>query len=395
VFWAGFHPSVNPKNFDRVKIIADENIPYGRDAFSTLGEVVTLPGRAIGPQDVRDADLLMVRSVTQVNGDLLKGSQVRFVATATIGEDHIDKGWLAERGIRFASAPGCNANSVGDYLVAALLELAGQYGLALETMSLGIVGCGNVGRRVLQKATGLGLRCVVNDPPLARATRDARYRPLEEVLACDIVTTHVPLAKSGPDPTYHLVNEPFLRAMKPGSFFINTARGSVHDTAVLNAALRDGHLRAAVLDVWEGEPNVDQALLERVFIATPHIAGYSFDGKVNGTRQIYESACKFLGVMPAWDPAPLLPEPDCPHLVVDSREPAALRKAVQCVYPIREDDARMRAMHDLPEEARGAYFDRLRKEYPRRREFHNTHARVLPEEARLQQTLAAVGFQLD
>lgn len=378
-----------------MKIVVDENIPYGREAFASLGEVVTVPGRGIAPEHVRDAELLMVRSVTKVNDSLLAGSKIRFVATATIGEDHIDKPWLKAQGIRFSSAPGCNANSVGDYVVAALLDLAAAFDLDLRAMSLGIVGCGNVGKRVLAKATALGLRCVVNDPPLARATCEPFYRPLEEILACDIITTHVPLTKEGPDPTYHLVNEDFLRAMRPGAILINTARGGVNDTAALKRALRDGHVRAAVLDVWEGEPRVDPELLEMTFIGTPHIAGYSFDGKVNGTRQIYEAACRFLGVAPTWDATPLLPEPACPHIVLDARDPQALRHAVQAVYPIREDDARMRALLELPDSEQGTYFDRLRKEYPRRREFYNTRVTLSSSNAALEATLRGIGFTLD
>ena len=376
-----------------MKIVVDENIPYGREAFESLGEVMTVPGRAIASEHVRDAELLMVRSVTKVNGDLLNGSNVRFVATATIGEDHIDKAWLAERGIRFASAPGCNANSVGDYIVAALLELASDFDLTLSGMSLGVVGCGNVGRRVLAKATALGLGCVVNDPPMARSTAEPLYRPLGDIFECDIVTTHVPLTKTGLDATYHLVNESFLRSMKPGSFFINTARGGVNDTAALKAVLNDGHIRAAILDVWEDEPLVDPELLAMAFIATPHIAGYSFDGKVNGTRQIYEAACRFLGVPVVWNPAPLLPKPECPVVDLNSADPDAVRAAVQAVYAIRDDDARMRHTLDLPEEERGAYFDRLRKEYPHRREYHNTHAQLTPPSADLDRALAGIGFR--
>ena len=377
-----------------MKIVVDENIPYGREAFESLGEVVTLPGRAIAPEHVRDAELLMVRSITKVNGDLLKGSKIRFVATAPIGEDHIDKGWLSDRGIRFSSAPGCNANSVGDYVVAALLELAAAHELTLNTMSLGIVGCGNVGRRVLHKATALGLRCVVNDPPLARSTCEPFYRSLDQALACDIVTVHVPLTKAGLDPTYHLINEAFVRAMTPGAILFNTARGGVNDTAAVKAALQDGHLRAAVLDVWEGEPRVDPELLEMAFLASPHIAGYSFDGKVNGTRQIYEASCRFLGVPPTWDPSPLLPAPECPFLALDGADPNALHAAVRAVYPIREDDARMRKTLDLPEAERGAYFDRLRKEYPRRREYHNTEVRVTPKNEHLENSLRGIGFRV-
>lgn len=376
-----------------MKIVADQNIPYAREAFGLLGDVVTVPGRSIASETVRDADLLIVRSITRVNEALLDGSRVRFVGTCTIGEDHIDKAYLAARGIGFSSAPGCNANSVAEYIVAALLALAERHAFALEGKSLGIVGVGNVGGRVLRKAEALGLRCVLNDPPLFEQTGDLKYRPIEEILDCDIVTLHVPLEKGGAHPTWHLADEQFLRGMKTGALFINTARGAVCDNHALKAALENGHLRGAVLDVWEGEPQVDIELLETVDIGTPHIAGYSFDGKVNGTVQVYEAACRFLGAQPAWDPASLLPEPDVPELTVYSDEPDALPRAVRAVYDIMCDDAAMRDLLGIPDATQGAYFDRLRKQYWRRREFQNTRVTVTPPDSRLEQRLAGIGFR--
>ena len=376
-------------------IVADENIPYVCDAFSTIGEVRTMSGRAMTPEAVRNAELLLVRSITKVNRDLLEGSAVQFVATATIGEDHIDKAYLAERGIAFSSAPGSNANSVRQYITAALLVMAERFKLDLSTLSLGIIGVGNVGSRVLHNAEALGLRCVLNDPPRARATGDSLFRPLDEALACDIVTLHVPLTKEGPDATYHLANETFIRKMKPGSFLLNSSRGAVADGAAIARALDDGHLRACVLDVWEKEPDIDVDLLERVLIGTPHIAGYSFDGKVNGTRMIYEAACKHLGRIPDWDPAPLLPQPECPHIAVDGKAPDALRQAVHAVYDILRDDTNMRGLLTVSPEERPKYFDRLRKEYPRRREFFNTVAEVSPPNAKLEATLSELGFRLE
>ncbi len=378
-----------------MKIVVDENIPYGREAFSTLGDVVTLPGRAVDRAALADAELMMVRSITKVNESLLAGTPVRFVATATIGEDHIDKAYLSLQGIGFSSAPGCNANSVGQYVTAALLELAAEFKFGVHGKKLGIVGVGNVGTRVLAKASAMGMECVLNDPPLARKTGDAKYRPLEEILDCDVVTVHVPLTKDGPDPTHHLVDETFLRSMKPGAILINSSRGAVADGEAIKWALDEGPLKACVLDVWEGEPVVDPELLKRVFIGTPHIAGYSFDGKVNGTRQIYEAACAFLGVEPAWDPSPLLPAPEYPEVRVPGNVPdceAALREAVRQVYDIRKDDAALRGMLAVEAEEHGAFFDQLRKTYPRRREFFNTRAVVEPDNEAMRATLSGVGF---
>ncbi|MFA6242777.1 MAG: 4-phosphoerythronate dehydrogenase PdxB [Candidatus Hydrogenedentales bacterium] len=377
--------------------VVDENIPYGKDAFGTLGEVTLKPGRGITNQDLKDADLLLVRSITKVNAALLEGTKVRFVGTATIGEDHIDKEYLQQRGIAFSSAPGCNANSVADYIVATLLHLAEVRGFKLTERKLGIVGHGNVGSKVASKARALGMTCVVNDPPLARQTGDAKYRPLEELFDCNIFTFHVPLTKTGPDATYHLVDDAFLRKIKTGALIINTSRGSVIDGKALQAALEDGRVGASALDVWEGEPNIDLDLFANLALGTPHIAGYSFDGKVNGTRQVYEAACAFLGVSPAWDPTPLLPAPETPLVNVDGAAEnvqTELRRVVRQVYDILRDDEALRAIIKMPEGERGAYFDRLRKEYPRRREFFNTKAVVTPSNKALEQALAGIGFSL-
>lgn len=375
-----------------MKIIADENIPYVREAFAPFGTIETMPGRAITREALMDAHALLVRSITKVNRGLLEGTPVRFVATATIGEDHIDKAYLHAQGITFSAAPGCNANSVCQYITAALLALAESFSLRLDTMRLGIVGVGNVGGKVWKAAEALGMQCVLNDPPLAAKTGDTKYRPLEDILACDIITLHVPLEKFGPYPTWHLADAAFLSAMKPGAFLFNSARGAVADNQAIKAMLREGRLRAAVLDVWEGEPNPDTALVDAAFIATPHIAGYSFDGKVNGTRQIYEALCAHVGVAPSWDPAPLLPAPECPEIQLNPDDPNVISGAVRAVYDIMADDAAMRGILTPEESARGAFFDRLRKEYPRRREFFNTRARLLRPAPALAATLSGIGF---
>ncbi len=376
-------------------ILVDENVPYGREAFGLLGEVRTAHGRKISREMLADVDALVVRSITKVNRELLEGTPVRFVGTCTIGEDHVDKAWLASAGVTFSSAPGCNANSVGEYITAALLHLAEKHGLTLAGMKLGIVGVGNVGKRVWKKAEALGLQCVLNDPPrFDLEGGDPVFRPIEEILDCDFITCHVPIEKTGPYATWHLAGAAFLARMKPTAILINSSRGGVVDNQALKSTLRNGQLRAAVLDVWEGEPRVDTELLELVDIATPHIAGYSFDGKVNGTRQIYEALCASLNRPAEWDPSPLLPAPECPELTVNPSESGALSGAVRAVYEIMSDDARMREMLALaaPEE-QSAWFDRLRKEYPRRREFFNTRVNFAQPDSAMERLFSGVGFR--
>lgn len=377
-----------------MRVVVDENIPYGREAFAEFGEVLTKPGRNLTSEDLAGAEALMVRSITKVNEALLAGTPVRFVATATIGVDHVDEAWLSAQGIGFSSAPGCNANSVAEYITAALFVLAQRHSLQLDALSIGIVGVGNVGSKVALKANALGMRVVLHDPPLAARSGDAKYRPLEEVLACDVVTFHVPLERGGDHPTYHLADTALLARMKPGAFLFNTSRGAVVDNVALSAALDNGHLRGAVLDVWEGEPRVNARLLKQVEIATPHIAGYSFDGKVKGTVQIYEAACAHFGRKASWDPAPLLPAPECPSLTLVPGGIDEVARCVHAVYDILADDARMREILTLDDVARGPYFDRLRKEYPRRREFHNTTVYPAGTEAATVDTLRGLGFQI-
>lgn len=372
-----------------MRIVADENIPYVREAFGGLGEVVTAAGRAMTADLVRDADVLLVRSVTRVNEALLAESRVRFVGTATIGTDHVDQAYLAGRGIRFAAAPGSNANSVAEYVTAALLVLAGRGGWALAGRRMGVIGVGNVGRRVVGKARALGMEPILNDPPLGRATGDARYRSLAEALEADVVTLHVPLTREGPDATYHMVNDGFLSQLRPGAVLINTSRGAVAETPALHRALDAGRLGAVVLDVWEHEPAIDASLVARADLATAHIAGYSFDGKVNGTVMLHEALCAFLERPVEWSPS--LPAPPVPRVEVTAEGEEGLRQAVLAVYDIERDDADLRRVADLPVEERGPYFDRLRRDYPHRREFGGT---VVEAPAGLGPILAGLGFRL-
>lgn len=363
-----------PQPHPSLQIVADANIPRAEEAFGRLGRVRLLPGQAIRPEALAGADVLLVRSVTRVDAALLDGSPVRFVGSATIGTDHVDLGYLAERGIPFAHAPGSNAVSVVEYVLAAILAVHAERGERLAGKTVGVVGCGHIGGRLAQRLPALGLRVLKTDPPLAEAG-GAGFVPLERVLAeADIVTLHTPLTRTGPHPTYHLVGAAQLAAMRPDALLVNAARGAVVDNAALCEALEAGRIGGAVLDVWEGEPEPDPALLALVDIATPHIAGYSFDGKINGTAMLHEALTGWLGVEPAWDAEAALAPAPSERLRLERPQPdldqtAWLDALVRQAYDVRADDARMRALLGLPPAQRGAYFHHLRKTYPRRRDF--------------------------
>ena len=377
-----------------MKIIADENIPFAVEAFGTLGEVEAIAGREATPETFRECDLFLCRSVTPVNEAMLGGSPVKFVGTATIGTDHVDLDFLRERGIGFASAPGSNANSVAEYVVAALLVLARRGGYALEGKRIGVVGVGNVGSRVVAKCAALGMRVLQNDPPLARQTREPRFRPLEEVLGCDFLTFHTPLTAEGEDATLHLADETLLRKLPLEAVVLNTSRGAVVANGALWEMLVNDWLGGAVLDVWESEPELDEALLELASIGTPHIAGYSFDGKVCATDMIYRAACGFLGVEPTWSPAEVMPPPEVEAIEFDcsgARDEEIIGEAVAAVYDIEADDHDLREITEADEP--DVYFDRLRKTYPQRREFHNTTVHLANADARLTAKLAGLGFK--
>ena len=380
-----------------MKIIADGNIPFVAECFSSIGEVKAVSGREITPGVVADADALLVRSVTPVGAELLAGSKVRFVGTATIGFDHIDIEYLSQNNIGFASAPGSNANSAAEYVIAGLLEIGQRYGLDLEDKSIGIIGVGNVGGRVAKKAAALDMRIYLNDPPLQRQTGDAKYLHIEELFDCDFITLHTPLTFEGLDKTYHLADERFFKSLKERCVFFNASRGGVVDSSALKAAIRAGRLEAVVLDVWENEPNIDMELLEMVDISTPHIAGYSLDGKVAGMIMIYKAMCKYFGFDVKFDVEDFLPEPAIPQLRVDPsayNDEAILANTVQKIYDIREDDARLRLILQHGRNGRSEYFDSLRKNYPIRREFQNTQIVLESPCKSIADKLAVVGFKI-
>ena len=277
-----------------LRLIVDENIAFADTVFAQFGKVNLMPSREITNSILMDADILIVRSITTVDETLLKNAPVKFVGTATIGTDHIDLDYLKSKNIFFADAQGCNAFSVAEYVLASLLTLAVKFDFSLKDKSIGIVGVGNVGSKVAAFAEALGMTVLLNDPPLKRTGDKRNFVELDEILKCDIVTLHTPLNLDGIDKTYYLFNKDNLNKLKDGAILINSSRGAVINNLDLLIAIEKKKLKV-VLDVWENEPDINTELVNNVLIATPHIAGYSYEGKVNGTKIIYESLCEYLG----------------------------------------------------------------------------------------------------
>lgn len=372
-----------------MKIVADENITYVREVFSDLGEVTTCAGRSITAEQVADADVLLVRSVTKVGAELLDGSSVKFVGTCTIGTDHIDLDYLARKGIGFSAAPGCNANAVVDYVISALIVLAQRQSIDLFKRTVGIVGVGNVGSRLKKRLAALGIRCLCTDP-----LHDEQSIPglvhFDELLAeADIISIHTPLTRDGEHPTHHLFNDEVLSRLKPNTILLNTARGPVIDNRALSLFLARRSDVSVVLDVWEYEPAVALPLLSQVVLATPHIAGYSLDGKVAGTRMIYEALCDYFQRPKKLDVANLSPAAK-PVACLPGNRISGIFQAVLACYDVREDDRRFRQTMVAENSNREADFDLLRKNYPVRRELGVTEVIAENEDLEL---LRALGFK--
>jgi erythronate-4-phosphate dehydrogenase len=353
-----------------MKIIADENISFAVEAFSRFGTIELMHGRHITRSALKDADALIVRSITNVNKDLLEDTQVKFVGTATIGIDHIDKKYLDEQSITFTDAKGCNADAVTEYVFTALINTAVKYDLSLTGKTLGIVGVGNIGSRVARLAEAAGMYVLKNDPPLERKTGSKEFVPLSEILKADFITLHVPLNKGGDDNTVHLFDNDILSQLNEGTIFINASRGQVTDNTALLKIIHE-HKIHTVLDVWENEPEINIELLNKVEIGTPHIAGYSLEGKVNGTKIIYDALCKFSGYKNTW--VPNMPEAD--YNIIEYIETGNLTEDLNNifseVYNIRRDNKELKKILWMPENETRTYFDVLRKNYPLRREFLN------------------------
>ncbi len=350
-----------------LKILVDENVPYADAMFAPFGEIRRFAGRTLAAAELGDAQALIVRSVTRVDRDLLAGSQIKFVGSCTIGADHLDMDYLARSGIAAYTAPGCNANSVADYVISVICACGDRLEVLRHGGRVGLVGFGNVGRTVAERLARLSIDSVAYDPLLAQDS-DPRLSTLDEVLRCEVMSVHAPLTTGGNYPSYHMLTAKQLSSLPDGALLISAGRGGViatHDLLALKQQRPDIHL---AMDVWEGEPSVDKHLADLCLIATPHIAGYSLDGKVAGTRMIAERLADYVADSGSGElalPGVALPRPSI-GLKAEG-DNALLREAVAAVYDVCADDKRFR--ESLLAEDPAKQFDALRKHYPERREF--------------------------
>lgn len=375
-----------------MKIVADENIPLLHNFFGDVGDITTYPGRQLTNECVKDADVLLVRSVTQVNETLLAGSRVKFVGTCTIGTDHIDTQYLNKSGITFSSAPGCNATSVVEYLISTLSILTETKAINLFEVTVGVVGCGNVGSRVVSTLKRMGINVISYDPFLDQTDMAS----FEDILQCDIITLHTPLTKEGPYPTYHLFDENILQQLSERQVLINTGRGAVIDGIALKRKLQSQPDFTVVLDVWETEPNIDVELARLVSLGTPHIAGYSLDGKVKGTEMIYQALCRHLGLPSRHKVAQFIPSPPLSrmHFTSEADKLWAMHTAIRTCYDIRHDHYELMGTLDGTDQQRNQAFDRLRKEYRPRREFSTIKVILKNTDASMHSIFKALGFNV-
>ena len=349
-----------------MKIVIDDKIPYIRGAFEGVAKVVYLAGSKTTPEVVKNADAIVTRTRTICNEKLLAGSSVKFIATATIGYDHIDTDYCDAAGIKWTNAPGCNSKSVEQYIASTLMVLAERKNLQLKDHCIGVVGVGNVGSKVARIAKLFGMKVLKNDPPRERAEGLAEFVSLKQVMdEADIITLHVPLNMKGEDATYHLGNEMFFSGLKKKPVVINSCRGEVMETLAVKNALKSGQISGFVCDCWENEPDIDLELLAATEIATPHIAGYSKDGKATGTEMSVHAISNYFNLgLENWHPSGVeLPEQ--PVFELDGSglsDQEIIAKSVLHTYDIRNDDQYFRKNTAQFEQLRGDY--RTRREFP-------------------------------
>ncbi len=375
-----------------MKIVCDNKIPFLRGVLEPYAEVVYLPGKETTPEVVRDADAIITRTRTICDGSLLKGSSVKVIATATIGFDHIDTGWCEEHGIIWRNAPGCNSWSVKQYMSSVLVSLSRMRSFDLEGKTLGVVGVGNVGSKVAQAASALGMKVLLNDPPRERREGSGDFVSLDEILRrSDIITLHVPLSREGEDATWHLFDAERIGKMNPSQILVNSSRGPVVDNAALKQALKARAIAGGVLDVWEGEPDLDPELVSLLDITTPHIAGYSADGKANGTAASVRTVSEVLGLpLTDWFPGGI-PSPSMPlEFSIDAAgktRQEVLSEAVLYTYDVLEDSGRLRGNLGS--------FEKLRGDYPVRREPSAFTLKLKGGDTALAGALEALGFKVN
>ena len=376
-------------------IAIDGALPYWKEVFSDLGEVRPFAGNELRPNALRDVDALVVRTVTTVNADLLEGSAVRFVGAASAGMDHVDRDYLLRKGIYFRHAAGCNANAVSEYVVTALHAVAARRNWTLAEKSLAVIGVGHVGSRVARKARAIGMNVLLCDPPLADATGDGRYTPFESVLGADILTFHTPLTDDGPYPTRHMLNRDVVGRLNPEQFLINTSRGEVFDGRALVTALREKKILGAILDVWEGEPEIDYSLLELTDIGTPHIAGSTLDGKIRAVTLIRDQLCEFLGIVSPFNTDGFYPPARRISPQSDNAPGETVSQVLCEAYDISKDDTALRELTPLPEKIRGKSYERLRSARFLRQEFSHYTVEFRDSCRELTDIFVGIGFNTE
>ena len=378
-------------------IVADSAIPFVEQAFGGFGTLMKLESKSIDNMSVRHADAVIVRSETKVDKKLLSGSKVQFVGTATIGTDHVDVEYLRKRNIAFASAPGSNADAVVQYVLASLFLLAKRRHIRLKGKTLGVVGVGNIGSKIVRVGERLGMNILQNDPPLERISHNPRFVSLDDLMISDFITVHVPLIGFGPDPTFHLFDKERLSLLKKGSVLINSSRGGVVNNVALKTCLLNGTIGDAVLDVWENEPNIDTDLLSICVIGTSHIAGYSIDGKVNATKMILSIFCEHFGLKAEGVLSFSIVPPRNQIITIDglrSDTEEILASVISDCYDIEGDDRALRNLNAIKAVDRGIFFRRLRAEYNFRHEFSNYEIQIRGENRQLAEILASFGFKI-
>lgn len=373
---------------NKIKIVVDQDIPFLRGALEGAARVDYLPGTQIDRKSLMAADALITRTRTKCDGSLLGGTQIRFIATASIGYDHIDTAYCDAAGIKWTNAPGCNSGSVEQYILSVLLGVAGRFDYSLEDRCIGIIGVGNVGSKVERISRVMGMRVLLNDPPRARSEGPEDFVDINRILQeADFVTLHVPLHKEGTDRTWHLVDDQFLAGMQGHAVLINSSRGEVVDGTALKKALKQSGIRAAVLDVWEGEPEIDRELLDLVDIGTPHIAGYSIDGKANATTMSVRALSRFFGLgLDDWSPEGLPVTGNDNYILDASRfdlQDLLLLIATKA-YPVMRDDAALRRDPSR--------FEELRANYPVRREPEAIRVNLINDHAGAGPVLKKLGY---
>ncbi len=374
-----------------MKIIIDDKIPYIQGAFEDVAEVIYLPGSKTTAEIAKGADAIVTRTRTICNEKLLADSSVKFIATATIGFDHIDTDYCDANGIRWTNAPGCNSKSVEQYIASTIVVLAEKLNWNLSEKCIGVVGVGNVGKKVARVAEIFGMKVLLNDPPRQRAEGSDGFVSLDVVLEqADIITLHVPLNMKGDDATYHLTDAAFFSELKRKPVLINSCRGEVTETNAVKQALKEGKLSAFVCDCWENEPDLDLELLALTEIATPHIAGYSKDGKATGTLMSVQAISDFFGLgLNNWLPSGV-ELPSLPIVSIDGHgltEQQIFSKAILHTYDIRNDDRDFRCNVDK--------FEQLRGDYPTRREFPAFTVHVKNVDERTIEKLKQLGFKIE